>query len=143
MTRLYYNERLVFDLEFHILVRQLLLRISLLSYFHCGIEASMLDFKGLINKAQEVKATDRNLRWYDWERYSGRQETRINMGGFVGRIVFTGDLTPFWPYLLLGEYVHVGKGSSFGLGKYEILNHPIDPIDDSIITDANSIKGFE
>jgi hypothetical protein len=70
-TRLYYNERLVSDLEFHILVRQLLCRISLLSYFHCGIEASTWDFKGLINKAQEVKATDRNLRWYDWERYSG------------------------------------------------------------------------
>jgi CRISPR-associated endoribonuclease Cas6 len=124
-TRLYYNERLVFDLEFHILVRQLLRRISLLSYFHCGIDPSVWDFKGLINKAQEVKVTDRNLGWYDWERYSGRQETKINMGGFVGKIAFTGDLTPFWPYLLLGEYVHVGKGSSFGLGKYEILNQPL------------------
>ena len=124
-TRLYYSERLVVDLEFHILVRQLLRRISLLSYFHCGIDPSVWDFKGLINKALEVKATEKNLRWYDWERYSARQETRIKMGGFVGKIAFAGDLTPFWPYLLLGEYVHVGKGSSFGLGKYEILNHPL------------------
>ena len=124
-TRLYYNERLAFDLEFHILVRQLLRRISLLSYFHCGIEPSVWDFKGLINKALEVKVTDRKLRWYDWERYSARQETKINMGGFVGKITFSGDLPPFWPYLLLGEYMHVGKGSSFGLGKYEILNHPL------------------
>lgn len=89
---------------------------------HCGIDSSVWDFKRLINKAQEVKATDRNLRWYDWERYSGRQEIKINMGGFVGRIAFTGDLTPFWPYLLLGEYVHVGKGSTFGMGKYEMLS---------------------
>jgi CRISPR/Cas system endoribonuclease Cas6 (RAMP superfamily) len=47
------------------------------------------------------------------------------MGGFVGKISFSGLLIPFWSYLLLGEYVHVGKGSSFGLGKYEILNHPL------------------
>ncbi|MBU1207735.1 MAG: CRISPR system precrRNA processing endoribonuclease RAMP protein Cas6 [Proteobacteria bacterium] len=124
-TRLYYNERLVSDLEFHILVRQLLRRISLLSYFHCGIEASVWDFKGLINRSLEVKVTERKLRWYNWERYSARQESKINMGGFVGNIAFSGDLTPFWPYLLLGEYVHVGKGSSFGLGKYEILNHSL------------------
>ena len=121
-TRLYYNERLVFDLEFHILVRQLLRRISLLSYFHCGIDPSGWDFKGLINKALEVKVRDRNLRWYNWERYSARQETKINMGGFVGNITFSGNLTPFRLYLLLGEYVHVGKGSSFGLGKYEIIS---------------------
>jgi CRISPR/Cas system endoribonuclease Cas6 (RAMP superfamily) len=47
------------------------------------------------------------------------------MAGFVGNMTFSGDLAIFWPYLLLGEYVHVDKGSSFGLGKYEILNHPL------------------
>jgi hypothetical protein len=52
-TRLYYNERLVSALEFHILVRQLLRRISLLSYFHCGIDPSVWDFKGLINRSLE------------------------------------------------------------------------------------------
>jgi len=44
----------------------------------------------------------------------------MKMGGFIGSITFEGDLEPFLPFLLLGEYVHVGKGTSFGLGKYEI-----------------------
>jgi CRISPR/Cas system endoribonuclease Cas6 (RAMP superfamily) len=42
------------------------------------------------------------------------------MGGFTGSITFGGDFGSFMQFLLLGEQVHVGKGTSFGLGKYEI-----------------------
>jgi CRISPR/Cas system endoribonuclease Cas6 (RAMP superfamily) len=60
------------------------------------------------------------LRRYDWERYSSRQEQRINMGGFVGEITFEGDLRPFMPLIEAGEVLHVGKGTAFGLGRYEV-----------------------
>ena len=119
-TRLKFDGRLTPMLEFHILFRNLLRRISLLSYFHCGLELD-LDFKALIEKAKGVKVKKENLSWVDWERYSNRQETKMKMGGFVGSITFEGDVQPFLPFILLGEYVHVGKGTSFGLGKYEIV----------------------
>ncbi|NWF92135.1 MAG: CRISPR system precrRNA processing endoribonuclease RAMP protein Cas6 [Syntrophaceae bacterium] len=116
-----FDGRLSPKLEFHIFFRNLLRRISLLSYFHCGQELD-LDFKGLIEKSKEVRVHKENLSWFDWDRYSNRQETKMKMGGFMGSIVFEGELSPFVPYLILGEYIHVGKGTSFGLGKYKILN---------------------
>jgi CRISPR-associated endoribonuclease Cas6 len=119
-TRLSYDESLVHDLEFHILVRNLLRRISLLSYFHCGEELK-LDFKGLIDKAKEIKVKKSNLKWYDWERLSNRQNTKIKMGGLVGKITFEGELSEFMPLVQLGEYVHLGKSTSFGMGKYQII----------------------
>ena len=118
-TRLKFDGKLSPQLEFHILIRNLLRRISLLSYFHCDKELE-LDFRGIIEKAREVRVEKSNLTWFDWERYSNRQETTMMMGGFTGSIIFEGELEPFLPFLQLGEYTHVGKGTSFGLGRYEI-----------------------
>ena len=119
-ARILYDGHLALDLEFHILIRNLLRRLSLLYYFHCGGDPSGWDFKGLIEKAKEVRVKEKKLRWHDWERYSGRQETRMKMGGFLGEIIFEGEIGPFMPLIKAGEILHVGKGTSFGLGKYRI-----------------------
>lgn len=94
-ARLIYDGHLTLDLEFHILIRQLLRRISLLAYFHCGIDSSDWDFKGIIEKAKDVKVKQSNLKWQDWERYSARQDTQMKMGGFIGEITFEGNIEPF------------------------------------------------
>jgi CRISPR-associated endoribonuclease Cas6 len=120
-TRLKFNGHLSPTLEFHILIRNLLRRISLLSYFHCGKELD-LDFKGLIERAQAVKVKESSLTWIDWERYSNRQKAEMKMGGFRGSAAFGGDFEEFSQLIRIGEQIHVGKGTSFGLGKYEILN---------------------
>lgn len=119
-TRLIYQEDLVLDLEFHILIRTLIRRITTLAYFHCDTDMSQMNFKEIIAQAEKVKVESRNLIWDDWERYSSRQETKMNLGGFKGKITFSGEIAPFLPWIKLGEAVHVGKGTSFGLGGYEM-----------------------
>ncbi len=118
-TRLIYAEALTPAPDFHILIRTLLRRLSNLAYFHCGGELH-LDFRGLIAAAERIERVHSDVRWYDWERYSARQDARMKLGGFVGTITYRGDLRPFLPLLRLGEIVHVGKGTSFGLGKFVI-----------------------
>ncbi len=120
-ARIIYDSHLTLDLEFHMLIRQLLRRISLLSYFHCGIDMSDWDFRGIIEKAKEVTVKKSNLKWYEWERYSARQDARMNMGGFVGDVTFEGNIEPFMSLINAGEVLHVGKGTGFGLGKYGIV----------------------
>lgn len=119
-TRIKYNEQLEPDPEFHVLIRNLLRRVSSLSYFHCQRELN-LDFKGVIERAQAVRVVGKELKWIDWERYSARQDTRMKLGGFVGIMAFEGDITEFMPFLRIGEIVHLGKATSFGLGQYVIL----------------------
>jgi CRISPR-associated endoribonuclease Cas6 len=117
--RIQYEGHVSKALEFHILVRNLLRRISLMNYFHGnGINPEM-DFKQIIDRARGIRMEMTSLEWKDWQRYSNRQQSKIEMGGFVGEAVYTGDLAEFMPLLKLGEALHIGKGTVFGLGKYE------------------------
>ncbi len=99
----------------------LLRRISLLSYFHTG-QPLDADFAGLIQRAATIEHHQPRLYWYDWTRYSSRQETTLEMGGMLGSITLRGqDLAEFWPYLWLGQWTHAGKGATLGLGRYRLL----------------------
>jgi len=44
----------------------------------------------------------------------------MEWGGLVGAASYDGDFTPFWPYLVFGQWTHVGKGATFGLGQYRL-----------------------
>jgi hypothetical protein len=119
-VRMKSERRLTDHLSFGILVRNLLRRFSSLAYFHCGCELD-LDYRGVIEQADAVMTVEDKTRWMDWERYSSRQETKIKMGGLVGEISFEGEgIEEFLSLLALGEYLHVGKGTAFGLGRYTI-----------------------
>lgn len=120
-ARIKYNRDLVVKPEFHILIRNLLRRIRLISYFHCSDKDTTLNHKGYIERALSVKIKNNSTRWADWERYSTRQQTRMKMGGFVGEVEYIGHIKPFNSILETGEILHIGKGTSFGLGKYEII----------------------
>jgi len=119
-TRIKYQGHYIDRPEFHIIVRSLLRRISLLMYFYCGQELN-IDFKNLIFQSENVKISNMALRWVDWQRYSSRQDTKMKLGGFVGDVIYAGDIKQFFPFLFLGECIHIGKNCTFGLGKYKII----------------------
>jgi CRISPR/Cas system endoribonuclease Cas6 (RAMP superfamily) len=58
-------------------------------------------------------------RWLERSRRT-RQGEQQNLSGFVGEVTYRGDLEPFIPLLLLGEYIHVGKNAAFGNGWYQL-----------------------
>jgi len=122
-TRLKHGGKFARDtVDFHVMVRALLRRLSSLAYFHCG-ERWETDYPGWVERARGVETVETHLAWTKWERYSGRQAQRIEMGGLVGSVTYAGDLAPFRPLLALGMLMHVGKGAVFGNGQY-VVNDP-------------------
>ena len=124
-VRIKYRDSYRHQMEFHVLLRNLLRRIGSLDYFHCGGKAGSIDYRALISAAKSVASVERNLSWNDWNRYSKRQQQGMNLGGFTGEISYKGDIGEFWSFLRVGELIHVGKGTTFGLGKYQISIPPL------------------
>ena len=117
--RLKFQNHLQAELPFHVLVRACLRRVSLL-FTWFGEGEPRLDYKGLIARAQEVEVVRSSLHWFDWPRYSQRQEQAMLLGGLVGAITYQGNLGEYLPFLHFAEKVHLGKNTTFGLGKVRV-----------------------
>lgn len=95
-------------------------RWQLLLDIHLGAQAPQQDFARLSTLAQAIELRSEGLRWFDWGRYSQRQQQEMKLGGLLGRIHLHGELAPFAPLLHLGQWLHIGKNASFGLGGYRL-----------------------
>lgn len=108
---------------FHALMRSLLRRASALALYDPTVDAEdEAETAELLRRAKAIKTRDAMLTWFDWERASPNKNEWMKLGGYLGSIDFAGNLAPFVPYLRLGDWLHVGGKTSFGLGKYRILN---------------------
>lgn len=93
-------------------------RASLMSEFH-GNGAPNWDFKLLTQQAAAVNS-EKDLKWQDWTRRSSRQQQTMQLGGVMGTWTLRGNIQPFLAALHLGQWLHVGKETVFGLGKYHL-----------------------
>jgi hypothetical protein len=93
-------------------------RYWLLAEFHQEARPEV-DFGALGERAAAVEMED-GLLWRDWRRYSSRQQQGMVLGGVVGEAALRGDLAPFAGLLAAGQWTHLGKNASFGLGGYRL-----------------------
>lgn len=117
--RLKYTNQLQGSLPFHLLIRAALRRIAALESAY-GEGEPDLDYKGLAARAAQVAIEKAACRWAEIERYSARQKTAMLIGGIMGAITYTGELGEFLPLLRYCEITHLGKQTSFGLGRIRI-----------------------
>lgn len=117
--RLKVKNKLATSLTFPVFFKHLHERILLLAQLY-GDPDQLPHLPTLETIAQEVETTSEDLFWYEWERYSTRQKEHHKFGGLKGNISFSGNLTPFMPYLKMGELVNVGSNATFGQGRYEV-----------------------
>jgi len=102
------------------LVATLARRVALLLEFHAG-QTGWGDAAKHITQASLTLQDRQELHWFDWTRYSSRQQQEMTLGGVLGQWSLQGspdELAKLWPWLWLGQWLHVGKNASMGMGGY-------------------------
>jgi len=116
-ARLKFGDKYDMNFNFRMLVFKMLRRVLELAHFHAPGSNPDWQFNHYLAQANAVQITRRNLTREDWRRYSNRQKTEIDMIGFIGDIRLEGEVQPFAGLIHLSELLHIGKGTSVGMGK--------------------------
>ena len=106
----------------HVLVAALARRVALVMEFHAGQTEWGAQVPPLAQMADALQ-DERDLHWHDWTRYSSRQQQEMTLGGVMGRWTLRGSartLDALWPWLWLGQWLHVGKNATMGMGGYAL-----------------------
>ena len=67
-----------------------------------------------------VRVTGHDLGWWKAKRYSGTQGREIDASGLLGSFDIEGEFEPLLPYLVAGEWLHVGKNTDLGDGRFHL-----------------------
>jgi hypothetical protein len=57
----------------------------------------------------------------DWQRYSKKDKTHLPFGGLKGQVSYCGDIAQALPLLAIGQQLHIGGKTTFGLGAYQLI----------------------
>ena len=110
------------DLDARALLGALAARVALLAELY-GSGPGVFERATAYAAIDQITLTPVDLEWVEWTRYSSRQRTHMQLGGVLGTLALRGPGVPvLWPLLLLGQWLHVGKATSFGLGRYRIVD---------------------
>ncbi|GAB4375310.1 MAG: CRISPR system precrRNA processing endoribonuclease RAMP protein Cas6 [Calditrichia bacterium] len=106
-------------LEFTTLLKAILRRYHSLRYFHGDGQKERFEVDW--DAAAKVEIVHQELEGRRFKRFSNRQQRPVHLSGFTGRITYRGDLGQFYPWLKIGELLHVGKNTVFGMGGYRVI----------------------
>ena len=87
--------------------------------FHAGRAPVGAEAARLAATAERL-TDERRLSWKDWTRFSNRQAQEMTLGGVIGEWKLSGEVSELLSWFWLGQWLHVGKNASMGMGKYSL-----------------------
>lgn len=104
---------LSFDDFFQAIIRRLILIFSAYeeNEFVFDTDSFIIDSKKIITK-QSI------LKFYNYNNYSRTVDGNYPRKGLLGFVEYEGNLNKFLPYVNIGSLIHIGKGTTIGMGKY-------------------------
>lgn len=103
-------------------LRHIVRRWQLLSQFWVLDDQSLLD--SLYTELPVLGNYEQAEHVYfeTWERWSHKGQKQLPFGGIRGQVGFYGDIALAMPWLYIGQCLHIGGKTTFGLGQYTVIS---------------------
>lgn len=119
-----------------LLLRQLVRRMSIYWQMQQTEAVDVAVIARLNALADSVTKDEKRLSFKRWARYSSRQQQLMQMDGVQGHWLLRNVPVQMQQLLWYGQYLHVGKGTAFGLGGYVISQQMWQPLIRRNLADA-------
>jgi hypothetical protein len=117
-TDLRRKDQLISRIDGETLINSIQRRVRALVECYCRSSPEGFDLASLSDEAPRIECRDLGTEVCRFERVSARKQSTHSLSGLIGAVELSGIPASLWPYLVVGERVHIGKGASFGMGKY-------------------------
>ena len=117
--RIRHGGRLVKQISFQTLIRNITNRIMALTERYGGW-TDQEEAGRLLALAEKVRTVHEKIKVERMERYSNRTNAKMDFSGLIGTIEYEGDLTPFVPWVYAAQRLHIGRNTTFGMGKIQV-----------------------
>lgn len=114
------NGKLVEDITFPTIIRNITKRIGMLTERYGGHINNELATTSC-ELAQSINGTVSALHLSQMHRFSNRKNESMDWSGMLGALQFEGELSSFIPWLKAAQVLHIGRNSTFGCGKIDLI----------------------
>ncbi len=106
--------------DFVAVMRAVVRRLRILSQVHGASEWPREAWGPLLDMAEQVRLEHHEIAWVETERHS--RQGVMPLDGLIGQAWYVAsvDLRPLLPALWLGQWVHIGKATVWGNGRYAV-----------------------
>ena len=117
--RIRHGGRLMQTLSFQTLIRNITNRITAITERYGGwIDKEEAD--RVVSLAENIQTVNEAFKVTQMERYSNRINRKMDFSGLSGRIEYKGELSSFVPWLYAAQSLHIGRNTTFGMGKIQV-----------------------
>ena len=112
------NNKITKEPEFYRLIGSLMRRYTIFE----STDGKTVDwhFRKISEMARKVRISRMNLEPVSWERFSTRQQQRIQISGVIGSVSYIGPTAMFENLLNAGETLHCGRNATLGQGRINV-----------------------
>jgi len=111
--------QLLTEIRFQTMIRNITSRMIAITERYGGW-VDQNETERLVMLAGEVRTVREDLSVFHLERYSNRVKEKMDFTGLMGNLEYEGELTLFVPWLSAAQILHIGRNTTFGMGKIEV-----------------------